>query len=550
MKKKKRLSMRSMAAVLLVFTLAGMALLSACSSGSNSPSNNTPSTGNTDQTDNNTASQTDNQTGNQTNEPAVEPEKQEEPTSISIMTQFYGEEPPGPDNVVIKEVEKRTNTKLTITWVSPNSYNEKVNVTLASGDMPDLTLIGDNFAQNVRTMVTQGAFWELGSYIKDYPNLNAYPKEAWENTKYQDGKIYAIPRVRGLDGGLASVRKDWLDKLNLPVPKTIDELYKVMQAFTNDDPDGNGKKDSVGLVGSIGADGLGLGSFAPILNAFQGANDGWKVDDSGKLVNMVTDKSTKDALAWLSKAYKEGLIHSDFATLKNTQAREAVMASKAGIAFEAVSAAWVMTEGIRTTNPAGDMLPLVSLTGPGGTPYVGKGVGFNGVFAIPKSVSEEKMKKILAFLDYGASEEGYELGAYGFKDVHFTKDGDFYVQTEQAKKDIVSTSAFGQIFTRYDQYAYAKAPNIPADYYNRNKSIVDEIGKVSVSNPSFGLYSETWTKYRNDFLKKITDLQVKIMLGTEPLDKWDAFTAELLADPNWNKSLEELNDAYHKKAGK
>ncbi|MFC5652863.1 extracellular solute-binding protein [Paenibacillus solisilvae] len=544
MKKSKLLSIRKMSAVLLVFTLAAGTLLAACSN--NSPNNTTSGSNVNNKTTNNTGNKPDDQkNGNGTGTA-----QQEEPTPISIMTTFFGAEPPGPDNVIVKEIEKRTNTKLNITWVSPNSYNEKVNVTLASGDIPDLTLIGDNFAPNVRTMAEQGAFWELESYIKDYPSLSEYPKEAWDNSRYQDGKIYGVPRVRGLDGGMVSVRKDWLDKLKLPVPKTMDDLYNVMKAFTNDDPDGNGKKDTVGLVGSIGSDGLGLGSFAPIVNTFQNANDGWKIDGSGKLVNMITDKSTRDALAWLSKAYKEGLIHSDFATLKNTQAREAVMAGKAGIAFEAASAAWVMTEGIRATNPSGDMLPLVSLTGPSGIPYIGKNVGYNGIFVIPKTVSEEKMKKILSFLDFGASAEGYELGSYGFKDIHFTKDGDFYVQTEQAKKDIVSTSAIGQIFTRYDKYAYAKAPNVPADYYNRNKGIIDEIGKVSVSNPSFGLYSETWTKYRNDLLKKVTDLQVKIMLGTESLDKWDAFTKELASDPNWNKSLEELNSAYNKKAGK
>ncbi|MCQ6558868.1 extracellular solute-binding protein [Paenibacillus mendelii] len=542
MKRSNLLSIRRLSAVLFVITLAAATLLGACSNGTGNAPGNAP--GNTQGDPGN------DKPGNMTKDPDTGNGNQEEPTPISIMTTFYGAEPPGPDNVIVKEIEKRTGTKLNITWVSPNSYNEKVNVTLASGDMPDLSLISDNFASNVRTMAAQGAFWELESYIKEYPNLSAYPKEAWDNTRYQDGKIYAIPRVRGLDAGMVSVRKDWLDKLKLPVPKTTDDLYNVMKAFTNDDPDGNGNKDTVGLVGSIGSDGLNLGSFTHIVNIFQNASDGWKIDENGKLINMVTDKSTKDALAWLSKAYREGLIHADFATLKNTQAREAIMTGKAGIAFEAVSAAWVLTEGIRTTNPSGDMLPLDSLTGPSGTPYIGKGSGYSGVFVIPKTVPEEKMKKILSFLDYGASAEGYELGAYGFKDVHFTKDGDFYVQTEQAKKDIVSTSAIGQIFTRYDQYAYAKAPNVPADYYNRSKGIIDEIGKVSVSNPSNGLYSDTWAKYRNDFLKKTTDLQVKIMLGTEPLEKWDAFVAELLSDANWNKSLEELNDAYNKKMGK
>ena len=256
--------------------------LRACSN--NSPSNNPNNTS----SGSNANTKPDNKVDDKTNGTDPGTAQQEEPTPISIMTTFFGAEPPGPDNVIVKEIEKRTNTKLNITWVSPNSYNEKVNVTLASGDMPDLTLIGDNFAPNVRTMAEQGAFWELESYIKDYPNLSEYPKESWDNSRYQDGKIYGIPRVRGLDGGMVSVRKDWLDKLKLPVPKTTEDLYNVMKAFTNDDPDGNGKKDTVGLVGSIGSDGLSLGSFIPIVNTFQDAVDGWKIDGSGNLVNMIT----------------------------------------------------------------------------------------------------------------------------------------------------------------------------------------------------------------------------------------------------------------------
>ncbi|MDF2927058.1 MAG: transporter substrate-binding protein [Paenibacillaceae bacterium] len=473
---------------------------------------------------------------------------QEPPTPISIMTTFYGAEPPGADNAIIKEIEKRTNTKLNITWVSPNSYGEKVNVTLASGDIPDLTLIGDNLSPSVRKMAEQGAFWELEPYLKDYPNLNAFPQTVWDNTRYQNGKLYAIPRVRALSTGMVSVRKDWLDKLGLSVPKTMDDLYEAMKAFTNNDPDGNGQKDTVGLVGDIASDGLSLGTLNHILYIFQGASEGWKVEPgSNKLVNMMTDPSTRAALEWIRKAYAEGLIHKDFVTLKNSQSRDIVMSGKAGVVFEAVSAAWDLTEGLRKNQPEGDMLPLASLTGPSGKPYMHRGRGYNGVFVIPKTVPEQKVKKLLAFLDYGSSAEGYELGVYGFKDIHFTKEGDFYKPTEQAKKDIVSSNAMGQIFTRYDKYSWAKGTD--PDFYNRSKQVIDEIEKISTANPFEGLYSETWAKNRNEFYKKITDAQVKVILGQEPLENWDKTVEALKADPNWIKALEELNGAYRAKNG-
>ena len=38
------------------------------------------------------------------------------------------------------------------------------------------------------------------------------------------------------------IRKDWLEKLGLEEPKTVDELYNVLVTFRDKDPNGNGKK--------------------------------------------------------------------------------------------------------------------------------------------------------------------------------------------------------------------------------------------------------------------------------------------------------------------
>ena len=41
------------------------------------------------------------------------------------------------------------------------------------------------------------------------------------------------------------VRQDWLDKLGLKAPQNVDELYTVLKAFRDRDPNGNGKKDEI-----------------------------------------------------------------------------------------------------------------------------------------------------------------------------------------------------------------------------------------------------------------------------------------------------------------
>ncbi|RAV00193.1 extracellular solute-binding protein [Paenibacillus sp. YN15] len=466
--------------------------------------------------------------------------KQEAPTEISIMTMYYTPEPPGEDNVVVKEIEKRTNTKLKITWVSPNSYTDKVNVTLASGDIPDLMLLDDPFHAQVRMMVAQGAFWDITPYLKDYPNLSKYPAETWNNTKQADGKNYGIPRVRPVEGGgYIYIRKDWLDKLGLTVPQTTDEFYDVMKAFTDRDPDGNGKDDTIGFVGFV--DQTGMSYFTQLQNTFNKVNSDWKLVD-GKLVNVNLLPGTRETLVWLNKAYKEKVIPEDFAVLKNTQAKDLLKSNRGGAFQDTVEAAWEPTEELRKSDPKADFLPLVGLNG-----YSNRDSGFFGMFAIPKKVPEEKMKKLLQFMDYGASDEGYDLAAYGFEGVHYTQKDGIYTATEQAKKDIVAQGAFGQIFGKYDKYLRAYRVGMPPDVLERNKKIIDEKTKISVPDPSVGLNSDTNTKSGPELRKKIQDLKTKIIIGKEPISAWDDYVNKLKTDPDMVKITNELNESYQKR---
>ncbi|MCZ8513963.1 extracellular solute-binding protein [Paenibacillus filicis] len=459
------------------------------------------------------------------------------PTDISIMTMYYTPEPPGPDNVIIKEVEKRTNSKLKITWVSPNNYADKINVTLASGDIPDLILLDDPFSAQVRGMVSQGAFWDLTPLLKDYPNLMQYPKESWENTKQADGKNYGIPRPRPTDGGgFPYIRKDWLDKLNLQVPKTTDDLYNVMKAFAEKDPGGKG---TIGYVGFV--DQNGMSYFGQMQNSFTKTNGDWKLVD-GKLVNVNLLPEMKDCLVWLNRAYKEKLIPEDLAVLKNTQAKDLLKSNRGGGFQDTVEAAWEPTEELRKTDPKADFLPLVSLNG-----YSNKDSGFFGMYAIPKSVPEAKVKQLLKFMDYGASQEGSDLASFGLKDVHYTEKDGIKTPTEQAKKDIVAQQAFGQIFLKYDPYQRAYRTGMPQDVLERNKKIIDEKAKISIGDPSVGLNSDTNVKVGTELKKKIQDMKTKVIMGKEPISAWDDYVAKLKADPDFIKITAEMNDAYQKR---
>ena len=457
---------------------------------------------------------------------------------------FFTPEPPDDNDPIKKEIEKRTNTNLEITWVSPNNYTEKSSVTLASGDIPDMLLVLNPFDPQVKMMAKQGAFWDLTPFLPQYKNLSeGFPKASWDNLK-MEGKNYGIPRVRPVVGGgsMPLLRNDWIEALGLKFPETMDELYTVLKAFTDQDPDGNGKKDTVGLAINAGADNLGNLEF--VENVFNHSFGSWKLKD-GKLTHTALEPETKLALQWLVNAYKDGVISADFATLKATQLRDLVKANKAGGWIDAVKPSWLLTGEMRKANPEADLLAVPYLSGPLGK-YAPEEAGNYGMFVIPKSVKEDKVKSILSFMDYGASQEGWVLANFGLETTHYTAEEDLLTATEEGK-NILARSGMPQIIANLDKYERAVQVGIPLDFYKRNQRVIDERAAVAIKNEAYGLSSDTFDKYGKEYEKKMTDLKVKIILGNEPIEAWDKYVDSLKKDAQFMKMIDEMDAALKAK---
>ncbi|MDU0206349.1 extracellular solute-binding protein [Paenibacillus sp. MAH-36] len=483
---------------------------------------------------------TSGQTGNS---PAVTTDKA--PTPISVFVNQTGTTTVDPTNSLLQEIEKKTNTKLSITWVPQNTFSEKVKITLASGDMSDLTLVTSIFDPQVVQLAGDGAFWDLSPYIDSYPNFKALPKDIWENAKIK-GKSYGIPRPRPLEGSWGlQLRKDWLDKLGLKVPETMDDVYAVAKAFTEKDPDGNGKADTYGLTANVDVNGMGTLSW--VENTFNGVASNWKMKD-GQLVPVIFEPSEKQALEWLKRVYEEKILTPDWAALKNTQAREQYMGNKAGIIGTALNPQWLFMDAIRKLVPQGDSYPITYLIGPEGK-FAGRDAGNYGMFVIPKTVPEAKMKNILELMNQGYGEEISNLAAFGLPEVHYTVKDGFKVATEQATKDNLAdvTNNLPNIFSGYDKYQRAYFAGIPKEYYDRNKKLIDERSTFSKPDPAYGLLSKTALTLGPDIDKKIQDMKVKVILGKESLAAWDDFVAKLKSDNDYRKIVQEMNEAYKNK---
>lgn len=509
--------------LLLITSLLVLLVLAACG-------------GDSEETEANDSS-SDNQSAN--NDAEEEASEGGETTSVRIMSHFFSATPPSKDNEVEKKIEEATNTDLEIDWVSANNYPDRFNVVLASGDLPDLMLVPDPFAPTFRQAAQQGAFWDVSPYIDDYPNISEKIDDmAWELTSI-DGQNFAIPRPRPSEGEtFFIVRNDWLENVGMEAPTTSEELYEVMKAFTEQDPDGNGEDDTIGFTGYINDEDM--GSFGAFEGMFTGVNGEWGLQGD-ELVHRIFYPETRDALEFLSNAYEEGLISADFASMQVSQAKDVFKAEDAGIMSDKSGALQEFYDQISQNNPDfgfEDMLPLTSVND-----YNPKGPGFAGANVIPKSVPEDKMKKILGMIDRWMEDDVFVMHQQGVEGVHHTvENGEVVVDSEQMQTDAIGD--YNQIVYVADPYASTVKPTFPEEIQEQYASIQDEREATSVANIALGLHSDIGVTYLPELRKEEQDLKTKIIIGSEPLSAWDDFVESKENDPDMQTLTEEINESY------
>ncbi|TBL70287.1 hypothetical protein [Paenibacillus thalictri] len=125
---------------------------------------------------------------------------------------------------------------------------QKMNMLFAAGEGPDVVA---NYEDPIPFIAKGQALEITDDLLAKMPNykkvLDKYP--ALQKLTTVNGKRYTIGTVSPVSPNHAAViRADWLEKLNLPMPKTPEDLLAVAKAFTEKDPDGNGKNDTYGIT--------------------------------------------------------------------------------------------------------------------------------------------------------------------------------------------------------------------------------------------------------------------------------------------------------------
>jgi putative aldouronate transport system substrate-binding protein len=457
------------------------------------------------------------------------------PTKITMLCSYYGINVPSNNLEVYKKLDEYTHTQLNVTWVPFNAYNEKYNALLASGDLPEIVLCYEPKKPTMLNAIRAGMFWEIGPYIKNYKNLKQLNKSVFDSLTV-DGKTYGLFRQRILARHGYAIRKDWLDRLKLKMPETMEDVYKVAEAFTKNDPDGNGKNDTIGLAESSNA------QIRPI-SVWYGGQTNWYLDHGKLLPEFMGDAYLK-ALDLYRRLYSHGYINKDFPLVK--QRFDNINNGKAGICFCSIDDAVVKTNDLYKINPQARLDVFMPLKTPQGKRVVRTTSGCNGIFYFPKTniKTPVELKARLAFMDKLGDPVICDLINWGIKDVDYSiTNGGVSRTSEQITKytnflsDNLQITPFWKLKQHLTEVNTSPLALKIDNYFNKcAKIIVPDIGAQ--------YQSETYLKFGGELDKIWQDAQIKYILGQIDLAGWKS-AIEQWKSSGGNKVIDEYTQQYN-----
>lgn len=290
---------------------------------------------------------------------------------------------------------------------------QKFNVLFASKSAPDLVFEFDGAFRN--QLFDSKAIIPVDDIVEEHSTeykalLEKYPSLRKVGTK-SDGNMYEFGRVSRVGADMAMmIRADWLEKLGLEAPGTVEELFEVASAFAAGDPDGNGQKDTYGMDMSALIDAM-----------FQ--NVTWVVED-GKLVK---DWDRLQAATSFKKSlYDAGIVDKDYLTDKNGEkAKQDWINGKIGIYAGRVHHVnqLIPYDSFRRNNPDGriEIIPLPASAFGSFSPILNNPVQMTAVInatakdpvAVMKLVDFMASESTMRTMKYGFEGEHYEIGANG-----------------------------------------------------------------------------------------------------------------------------------------
>ena len=490
--------------------------------------------------------------------------------TLSILTTEWPGAQVGNDMPLYQELERRTNIHLDFQLLPLTDPLEKFNLIMGSDKLPDIVGFSDGEAINKYGM--EGAFIPLQDLIeKQAPDIKKalddplpneilpYKQSGWGEATAGDGNIYTVPLFSSSNaiGAVYAIRVDWLEKLGLEIPETSDELYDVLKAFKEQDPNGNGKEDEIPLVAGQGNK---TATVIPLINAFD-AHMNLYVDAKDDTIKYgPVEDNYKEGLTYLNKLYDEGLLEEDYLTATTDQWLARATGSQAGLMFVwPASGIGGANSGLQKADSSYKFMPMPPLKSKSGAQY--KDTKTAGQFILPRmaiSVTNPYPEETMKLFDYCFTEEGTMLISYGIEELHYNM-----VDGKPVYTDIITNNPDGidpEIARIKDginatalPYSIGWASHFQAfeeaaPWTVESWRIYREPGMVEAPFPTLNFTDQELSR-RNALVAEIDTFKDpmidQFIMGVEPLDKFDGFV-EGIKKAGLDDLLGIYNAAYNR----
>lgn len=471
------------------------------------------------------------------------------------------------DNPYVRHIFEKTGVRLH-TLLLPTKvedYKQKLAIELAGGNQIDLI----SFWGLQQDWIDTGTIVAINSILEKEKNsipniLNNVTEDGWkavtklnEKTKQADKWAFPVRNEQGRPFARACfVRQDWLDKLKMEKPKTIEDFSKMLKAFTENDPDGNGVKDTYG----VGV-GKGVGSFNIWFHIF--GIDTWREEilPGNKLVPYGhTDRyrnGLKVVRSWMSNGWVDVEGFAD-----QTISEKKIRNGKIGVVQDSIQK---MAEHVEVMNKNGikdakwtvlDYTPVNNFDNKtyGWSMKPGNSYKVTMLAAASKSANQQNILKVLNWM---YSEEGTQFLDYGLEGKeHKIVDG-------KKKKDPVYTyqdqKSYLETYWLGNSYKHVNEPDFFVNNYDASKYLVKEYLTALTTKYDKLVWEPGDVKFQYskldgfkqypDYRKVIGDWQGEFLIGKrDPANDadWKAYLTES-EKYGFQKILDEAANLYFTK---
>ena len=480
---------------------------------------------------------------------------EERPTLTILMAQdTYVED--YETNAFTKFIEDSMNVNLDFVLLPASDASDKLAVMIQSGqELPDII----NYSLDVTTTyryAQAGAIIPLNDY---YETLGDNVKKVeelvpgiYEYIRCPDGNLYSIPTyTKGLHDEHKYkiwINKVWLDNLKLEIPTTTEELYTVLKAFKEQDPNGNGIQDEYPLVGGTG---WSQDPTIYLMNSFIHTDDGDRLIVEGGKVDVVYNREAwKKGLEYMRRLVDEKLLDPISFTQDDSQLR--AMANNEGTCIVGAFAFSSITlMPVATGEWVHDYVCLAPVEGPDGVrlAYYQPTIPTNRWFITADCKDPELAFKVGDFM-FDPTEEVFLRARFGVEGEHWSRpqEGDVTAWGDEYppmyRQDINIWTVSQNAHWRNNAPLYADKACQGGVYSEElswwDKPIAEGVMAYVACDPAPGTFVPTL-----NFTEEETDeiSEIRATLKTYVKESMIRFiTRDMDLDTEWDKYVEELNN--------